>query len=49
MERADLHELHFITEISNVPSILERGILSNRLVSFPERRPSWNAHLWDVK
>jgi hypothetical protein len=29
MERTDLPELHFITEISNVPSILQRGILSN--------------------
>lgn len=29
MERSDLTELHFITEISNVPSILEMGILCN--------------------
>ncbi len=29
MERAELPELHFITAISNVPSILERGILCN--------------------
>ncbi|MEJ2705775.1 MAG: DUF4433 domain-containing protein [Sedimentisphaerales bacterium] len=29
MERSELRELHFITPISNVPSITEQGILSN--------------------
>lgn len=29
MERSELLELHFITLISNIPSIMERGILSN--------------------
>ena len=29
MERADLKELHYITPIANVASILERGILSH--------------------
>lgn len=30
MNRADIAELHYITPIENVPSILEHGILSNR-------------------
>ncbi len=30
MNRQDITELHFITAIENVPSILEHGILSNR-------------------
>lgn len=30
MNRSDVAELHFITAIDNVPSILEHGILSNR-------------------
>jgi hypothetical protein len=30
MRRDDLEELHYITAVENVPSILERGILSNR-------------------
>ena len=30
MNRADISELHYITPIGNVPSILEHGILSNR-------------------
>ncbi len=30
MNRADIVELHYITPIGNVPSILEHGILSNR-------------------
>lgn len=30
MNRADIVELHYITPIANVPSILENGILSNR-------------------
>lgn len=30
MNREDITELHFITAIENVPSILEHGILSNR-------------------
>jgi len=30
MRREELAELHYITPIENVPSILERGILSNR-------------------
>ncbi len=30
MNRQDITELHFITAIDNVPSILEHGILSNR-------------------
>lgn len=30
MDREDLEELHYLTPISNVPSILEHGILSNR-------------------
>jgi len=29
MNRADLSELHFISEISNMPSIMEKGILCN--------------------
>lgn len=29
MNRADVTELHFITAISNIPSILEHGILSH--------------------
>lgn len=33
MNRADLSELHYITPIANVPSILHRGILSNRRVA----------------
>jgi hypothetical protein len=31
MERSHIRELHYITDIANVASILERGILSNRL------------------
>jgi hypothetical protein len=30
MERSRVSELHFITPIANLPSIMERGILSNR-------------------
>ncbi|MGQ9647675.1 MAG: DUF4433 domain-containing protein [Thermodesulfobacteriota bacterium] len=30
MDRNDLHELHYITTIRNVPSIMSRGILSHR-------------------
>lgn len=30
MNRADVSELHYITPIENVPSILEHGILANR-------------------
>jgi hypothetical protein len=30
MRREDVEELHFITSIANVPSILEHGILSNQ-------------------
>lgn len=30
MERSELKELHYITAIDNIPSILEHGILSNR-------------------
>ena len=30
MNREDITELHYITPIENVPSILEYGILSNR-------------------
>lgn len=33
MHRADVVELHFITPTVNVPSIMERGILCNRLMS----------------
>ncbi len=33
MRREDLHELHYITPISNVPSMLSRGILSHRRVT----------------
>lgn len=33
MNRSDITELHFITAIDNVPSILEHGILSNRRAS----------------
>ncbi len=25
------------------------GVQSHRLVAMGERRPTWNAHLWDVK
>jgi hypothetical protein len=32
MERSRVRELHYITDIANVPSILEHGILSHRLV-----------------
>ena len=31
MERVDVNELHYITPIANVPSIMERGILSHEL------------------
>jgi len=31
MKRSDLTELHYITPIGNIPSILEHGLLSNRL------------------
>lgn len=31
MKRADVKELHYITLIANVPSIMQRGILSNEL------------------
>lgn len=31
MKRADVEELHYITLIANVPSIMQRGILSNEL------------------
>jgi hypothetical protein len=31
MERSHVQELHYITDMANVASILERGILSNRL------------------
>jgi hypothetical protein len=30
MKRSDIHELHYITSIQNVPSILKRGILCHR-------------------
>lgn len=30
MKRADLHELHYITHIANLPSIVQRGLLSKR-------------------
>jgi len=33
MRRSDVVELHYITPIDNVPSILQHGILSNRLAS----------------
>ena len=33
MERHELEELHYITAIANVPSILARGILSHRLAA----------------
>lgn len=33
MERAELQELHYITPIANVPSIIEHGILSHRRVA----------------
>lgn len=33
MKRADVTELHYITSISNVISILQHGILSNRLAA----------------
>lgn len=33
MRREDLRELHYITPIGNVPSILSRGILSHRLAA----------------
>lgn len=33
MRRDELNELHYITPMTNLPSILERGILSNRLVA----------------
>jgi len=32
MERSRIQELHYITDMANVASMLERGILSNRLV-----------------
>jgi hypothetical protein len=32
MERSRVRELHYITDIANVPSILDHGILSHRLV-----------------
>jgi ssDNA thymidine ADP-ribosyltransferase, DarT len=32
MERSRIRELHYITDIANVPSILEHGILSHRRV-----------------
>lgn len=31
MERVDVNELHYITPIANVPSIMEKGILSHEL------------------
>jgi hypothetical protein len=30
MERSDIRELHYITPIANVPSILQRGLVSHR-------------------
>ena len=33
MDRVDVNELYYITPIANVPSILQQGILSNRLAS----------------
>lgn len=33
MNRSDIKELHYITPIANVPSIIEYGILSNRRAS----------------
>src|SRR5258705_8491223 len=33
MNRADVTELHYITAIVNVPSILQHGILSHRLAA----------------
>ena len=33
MNRSDIKELHYIAPIENVPSIMEHGILSNRLAS----------------
>jgi hypothetical protein len=38
MERADVTELHYITTISNVISILQHGILSNTLPNFRTSR-----------
>lgn len=31
MERSRIRELHYITDMANVASMLERGLLSNRL------------------
>jgi hypothetical protein len=31
VQRSSIHELHYITDMANVASMLERGILSNRL------------------
>ena len=31
MQRSRIQELHYITDMANVASMLERGILSNRL------------------
>jgi hypothetical protein len=38
MRRDELEELHYITAIENVPSVLERGILSHRRASRLEHR-----------
>ena len=33
MDRSQIRELHYITDMANVPSMLERGILSHRLAA----------------
>jgi hypothetical protein len=38
MERSQIQELHYITDMANVPSMLEQGILSHRLAARTARR-----------
>lgn len=41
MERADIAELHYITHVENVPSVMKRGILSRYRVSrVPGTKPT---------
>lgn len=47
MNRGELPELHYITPIANVPSILQRGILSNRRASEVPHQSVANAGVQD--
>lgn len=47
MDRGELTELHYITAIANVPSILQRGLLSHRLADQVEHHSVAMAEIQD--